>query len=88
MRVDVSSHTNFERAFEKCLETFGALDIVVNNAGVDGEINWEVQMQINLFVSTPMLKIRRHKFILKLGVSVRPLHLPIITLLFLNNTWA
>ncbi len=51
MRVDISSDSNIERAFEKCLDTFGSLDIVINNAGVDGEINWDVQLQINLFVS-------------------------------------
>jgi NADP-dependent 3-hydroxy acid dehydrogenase YdfG len=51
MRVDVASQSNLEKAFEKCFEIFGTLDIVVNNAGVDGEINWESQLQINLFVS-------------------------------------
>ena len=50
MRVDVGSFNNLERAFEKCFDVFGSLDVVVNNAGVDGEINWETQMQINLFV--------------------------------------
>ncbi len=51
LRVDVASQSNLEQAFEKCFEIFGTLDIVVNNAGVDGEINWESQLQINLFVS-------------------------------------
>jgi NAD(P)-dependent dehydrogenase (short-subunit alcohol dehydrogenase family) len=55
MRVDVSSATNLERSFEKCLQVFGTLDIVVNNAGVDGEINWETQMKINFFVSRVFL---------------------------------
>jgi NAD(P)-dependent dehydrogenase (short-subunit alcohol dehydrogenase family) len=55
LRTDVSSHTNFERAFEKCLQTFGTLDIVVNNAGIDGEINWETQIKINFFVSIAFL---------------------------------
>jgi NAD(P)-dependent dehydrogenase (short-subunit alcohol dehydrogenase family) len=50
MRVDVASFHNVEKAFEKCFDVFGTLDVVVNNAGVDGEINWEAQMQINLFV--------------------------------------
>jgi hypothetical protein len=27
------------------------VDVVVNNAGIDGEVNWEVQLQVNLFVS-------------------------------------
>ena len=49
MRVDVSSHQNFEAAFEKCLELFGQVDALVNSAGIIGEINWETQLQINLF---------------------------------------
>ena len=49
MRVDVSSHQNFEAAFEKCLELFGQVDVLVNSAGIIGEINWETQLQINLF---------------------------------------
>ena len=49
LRVDVSSHQNFEAAFEKCLELFGQVDILVNSAGILGEINWESQLQINLF---------------------------------------
>jgi NAD(P)-dependent dehydrogenase (short-subunit alcohol dehydrogenase family) len=40
-----------ERAFEKCVDLFGGVDVVVNNAGIDGEVNWEVQLQVNLFVS-------------------------------------
>ena len=51
MRVDVASHSNFEAAFEKCFKIFGGIDVVVNNAGVEGEINWESQLQINFFVS-------------------------------------
>ena len=51
MRVDITSHSNFEAAFEKCLDLFGGIDVVINNAGVDGEINWESQLQINFFVS-------------------------------------
>ena len=49
MRVDVSSHQNFEATFEKCLELFGQVDALVNSAGIIGEINWETQLQINLF---------------------------------------
>ena len=52
MRVDITSHSNFEGAFEKCLDLFGGIDVVVNNAGVDGEINWESQLQINFMVSS------------------------------------
>ena len=49
MRVDVSSHQNFEAAFEKCRKLFGQVDVLVNSAGIIGEINWETQLQINLF---------------------------------------
>ena len=50
MRVDITSHSNFEAAFEKCFELYGGIDVVVNNAGMDGEINWESQLQINFYV--------------------------------------
>ncbi len=50
MRVDITSHSNFEAAFEKCFELYGGVDVLVNNAGVDGEINWESQLQINFYV--------------------------------------
>jgi NAD(P)-dependent dehydrogenase (short-subunit alcohol dehydrogenase family) len=54
-RVDITSHTNFEAAFEKCLDLFDGLDVVVNVAGVNGEIYWETQLQINLYVRcTPL----------------------------------
>ena len=61
MRVDVASHSNFEAAFEKCFKIFGGIDVVVNNAGVEGEINWETQLQINFFVSKCFSKIYKIK---------------------------
>ena len=63
MRVDITSHSNFEAAFEKCLDLYNGIDVVVNNAGVDGEINWESQLQINFLVK----KIRR-------GPKLQPVH--------------
>jgi len=59
MRVDVSSQSNLDLAFERCLEMFGGLDIVINNAGVDGEINWDIQMQINLMVRFDSFSLTR-----------------------------
>ena len=50
MRVDVASQANFEAAFEKCLDLYKSIDVVVNNAGVEGEINWETQLEINFNV--------------------------------------
>ncbi|OXB84145.1 UNVERIFIED_CONTAM: hypothetical protein H355_012263 [Colinus virginianus] len=37
-----------KRAFKKVIEHFGRLDIVVNNAGVNNEKDWESTIQINL----------------------------------------
>ena len=51
VRTDITSHQSFEEAFEKCLEHFGTIDILVNSAGINGENNWETQLQINLLVS-------------------------------------
>lgn len=49
MRVDVASNTSLEAAFDKCLDLYGSIDIVVNNAGILGETNWETQLEINFF---------------------------------------
>jgi short-subunit dehydrogenase involved in D-alanine esterification of teichoic acids len=35
-------------AFQMTIETFGTLDIVVNNAGIIDEIEWEKEVDINL----------------------------------------
>jgi NAD(P)-dependent dehydrogenase (short-subunit alcohol dehydrogenase family) len=35
-------------AFQKTIETFGTLDIVVNNAGIFNESEWEKEVDINL----------------------------------------
>ncbi len=52
MYVDIASKTNFEEAFLNCLEIFGSsVDVVVNNAGINGEINWESMININLKVT-------------------------------------
>uniref|UniRef100_UPI0025413FD9 15-hydroxyprostaglandin dehydrogenase [NAD(+)] n=1 Tax=Euleptes europaea TaxID=460621 RepID=UPI0025413FD9 len=45
---DVSHEEQLKDAFKKIFEHFGRLDIVVNNAGVNNEKNWEVTVQINL----------------------------------------
>ena len=58
--MDVSSNSNFESAFEKCLELYGGIDVVVNNAGVEGEINWETQLQINFLVRIINLFFNRY----------------------------
>ena len=46
--ADVSSHTNYEAAFDKCVELFGGIDLVVNNAGLNGDANWETMLNVNL----------------------------------------
>jgi NAD(P)-dependent dehydrogenase (short-subunit alcohol dehydrogenase family) len=35
-------------AFQRTTEAFGTLDIVVNNAGIFDDINWEKEVDINL----------------------------------------
>jgi len=48
MRVDVASADNMQQAFQHCLDRWGRLDIVINNAGINAETNWETQIDINL----------------------------------------
>ncbi|XP_066488941.1 15-hydroxyprostaglandin dehydrogenase [NAD(+)] isoform X1 [Tiliqua scincoides] len=48
VHCDVSNEEQLKDAFKKAVQHFGKLDIVVNNAGVNNEKNWEVTVQINL----------------------------------------
>jgi NAD(P)-dependent dehydrogenase (short-subunit alcohol dehydrogenase family) len=35
-------------AFKKTKDTFGTIDIVINNAGVIGEDKWEAEIEVNV----------------------------------------
>ena len=50
-RIDVSSASSVQEVFDFCVETFGRVDVVVNNAGVNGESNWESMLDINFKVN-------------------------------------
>ena len=45
---DVTDYTQFEEAFNTIMETFGGLDIVINNAGVLNDRLWELEVDVNL----------------------------------------
>ena len=47
-RLDVSSPNNFLDALDFCVDNFGSVDIIVNNAGINGENNWESMLDVNL----------------------------------------
>ncbi|XP_067003629.2 15-hydroxyprostaglandin dehydrogenase [NAD(+)] [Anabrus simplex] len=47
IEMDVQDETSFEDAFKKTKSHFNRLDIVVNNAGIHDEINWERVVDIN-----------------------------------------
>ncbi|KAK5642198.1 hypothetical protein RI129_008365 [Pyrocoelia pectoralis] len=48
LKVDVSSRKQFEDAFKKTVEVFKNLDIVVNNAGILNDLDWEREIEVNL----------------------------------------
>ncbi|XP_010129098.1 PREDICTED: 15-hydroxyprostaglandin dehydrogenase [NAD(+)]-like, partial [Chlamydotis macqueenii] len=48
VQCDVTDQEQLKGAFKKVIEHFGRLDIVVNNAGVNNEKDWESTIQINL----------------------------------------
>ena len=39
-------------AFKKTKETFGTIDIVINNAGIIGEDRWEAEIEVNVVRNT------------------------------------
>ncbi|XP_033369379.1 15-hydroxyprostaglandin dehydrogenase [NAD(+)] isoform X2 [Parus major] len=48
IQCDVTEQEQLAGAFKKVIEHFGRLDIVVNNAGVNNEKDWESTIQTNL----------------------------------------
>jgi len=48
IRVDVASADSMDQAFQHCIQRWGRLDIVINNAGINAETSWETQLDINL----------------------------------------
>ncbi|XP_075786336.1 15-hydroxyprostaglandin dehydrogenase [NAD(+)] isoform X2 [Pelodiscus sinensis] len=48
IQCDVTHEEQLQGAFKKTVEHFGRLDVVVNNAGVNNEKDWENTIQINL----------------------------------------
>jgi 15-hydroxyprostaglandin dehydrogenase (NAD) len=48
MPCDVTDDKSLRGVFEKTIDEFGSLDIVVNNAGIVDEENWRKMIQINV----------------------------------------
>jgi len=48
IKTDVTKEKDLVEAFKKTKETFGTIDIVINNAGIVGEERWEAEVEINV----------------------------------------
>uniref|UniRef100_A0A8C6KB82 15-hydroxyprostaglandin dehydrogenase n=1 Tax=Nothobranchius furzeri TaxID=105023 RepID=A0A8C6KB82_NOTFU len=48
IQCDVSNGDALRDAFQTTMDKFGRLDIVINNAGINNEKNWEKTIQVNL----------------------------------------
>jgi len=48
IKTDVTKEKDLEEAFKKTKETFGTIDIVINNAGIVGEDRWEAAIEVNV----------------------------------------
>ncbi|XP_076845586.1 15-hydroxyprostaglandin dehydrogenase [NAD(+)] [Brachyhypopomus gauderio] len=48
IQCDVTDQGRLQEAFQSTVERFGRLDIVINNAGINNEKNWEKTIEVNL----------------------------------------
>ncbi|XP_023225706.1 15-hydroxyprostaglandin dehydrogenase [NAD(+)]-like isoform X1 [Centruroides sculpturatus] len=48
MECDISSFGQFETTIVKVVQQFGSIDVIVNNAGILDENNWQMMVDINL----------------------------------------
>ncbi|XP_006630023.1 15-hydroxyprostaglandin dehydrogenase [NAD(+)] [Lepisosteus oculatus] len=48
IQCDVTDRGELQEAFKKTVDRFGRLDIVINNAGINNEKNWEKTIEVNL----------------------------------------
>uniref|UniRef100_A0A3B5M0W0 Uncharacterized protein n=1 Tax=Xiphophorus couchianus TaxID=32473 RepID=A0A3B5M0W0_9TELE len=48
IQCDVTHGDALRDAFQRTVDQFGRLDIVINNAGINNEKNWEKTIQVNL----------------------------------------
>ncbi|XP_054882405.1 15-hydroxyprostaglandin dehydrogenase [NAD(+)]-like [Poeciliopsis prolifica] len=48
IQCDVTEGDALRDAFQRTVDQFGRLDIVINNAGINNEKNWEKTIQVNL----------------------------------------
>ncbi|KAF5305623.1 hypothetical protein FQR65_LT07704 [Abscondita terminalis] len=48
LKVDVTDKIQFEDAFKKTIEKFKNIDVLINNAGMFDERNWEKTVAVNL----------------------------------------
>ncbi|MGH0164933.1 UNVERIFIED_CONTAM: hypothetical protein FKN15_048256 [Acipenser sinensis] len=51
IQCDVTDREKLQDAFKRTVEHFGKLDIVINNAGINNEKNWEKTIEVNLEAS-------------------------------------
>lgn len=48
VKSDVSKSNELEVAFKAVVQQFGSLDIVINNAGILDDSNWEKELLVNV----------------------------------------
>ncbi|GJQ83245.1 hypothetical protein Trydic_g8842 [Trypoxylus dichotomus] len=62
VKTDVSNKESFENAFQKTVDYYNNIDILINNAGVMNEINWEPSVQVNLMGTITGLLLAVEKY--------------------------
>lgn len=55
VKADVSDMEKLRNAFEQCVKKFGNIDILINNAGICDESQWEKEISVNVASITAKL---------------------------------
>lgn len=57
LHCDITDYGQFEEAFQSTKDTFGKIDILINNAEIRNDKFWELETDVNLVKKNPTIVI-------------------------------